>query len=274
MCWFFVCVVKMFDVVLVLCECIVFVCLCDVVNIVECKDFCKGMLFINIVGFVVNLVEVFVCYVYGDEIDCWVCDFNNEGDFIGIVEKCVSIFGCNVKFYYLSLFIIDGVLCIVELYVQSDQCCYYVFCLYCGYEYIFEFEQLCVSDDLSDVYCECFVCFYKICEYEKFVFYKIGCWIVYGQGDGEIVGFYLLMMYVLFGWVFWCVFVKEYCEVKLVMEKGDLGLMQVFYNMCFVCLWDNVQQCISVDELCDCVEDYCLCIVFVGVLLFIVVVDM
>ncbi|MCT7319400.1 phage terminase large subunit family protein [Ralstonia sp. CHL-2022] len=245
----------------------------DAANTAERKDFRKGTLFINTAGSAANLAEVSARYLYGDEIDRWVRDLNNEGDPIGIAEKRASTFGRNAKFYYSSSPTIDGASRIAELYAQSDQRRYYVACPHCGHEHILEFEQLRASDDLSDVYCECPACFYKIREHEKPALFKTGRWIAHAQGDGETVGFHLSTMYAPLGWVSWRALVKEHREAKLAMEKGDPGLMQVFYNTRLARLWDNAQQRTSADELRDRAEDYRLRTVPAGALLLTAAVD-
>ena len=69
-------------------------------NTWENKQFEGGRLFIATAGSSSNLAEKSVRYVYGDEVDRWEMDIDNEGDPVKLAEARASTFGRNAKFYF------------------------------------------------------------------------------------------------------------------------------------------------------------------------------
>ena len=70
-----------------------------------------------------NLAELAARFIYGDEIDRWDVDVDEEGDPVDLAETRGSTFGRNAKFYFSSSPTIKGASRISDLFEMSDHPC-------------------------------------------------------------------------------------------------------------------------------------------------------
>ena len=80
----------------------------DARNTMDTKEFEGGTLYATTAGSASNLAELAAKYIYGDEIDRWDVDVDEEGDPIELAETRGSTFGRNAKFYFSSSPTIKG----------------------------------------------------------------------------------------------------------------------------------------------------------------------
>ena len=228
----------------------------DARNTMDTKEFEGGTLYATTAGSASNLAELAARYVYGDEIDRWDVDVDNEGDPIELAETRGSTFGRNAKFYFSSSPTLKGASRIANLFGQSDQRHYYVPCPHCGEMQTLEWENLKWTKDYSQVQYLCCTCGCLIDEHHKGQMLAAGEWRAHAEGDGETVGFTLNALYSPLGWVSWLGLAKQYDKAKAAQDKGDLEPMQVFYNTRLARLWDAAQEQTKASELKARSEDY------------------
>lgn len=246
-------------------------------NTMDTKEFEGGSLYATTAGSAANLAELSARFVYGDEIDRWDVDVDEEGDPIELAETRGSTFGRNAKFYFSSSPTIKGASRIADLFETSDQRHYYVPCPTCGYMQILEWERLLYSQDLSIVHYQCAgpTCDVLIEEHHKGEMLAQGEWRSHADGDGETVGFHLNALYAPLGWQDWASLAKQYEKAKKAQERGDLEPMQVFYNTRLAKVWDSAQEQTKADALQARAlqEDFVLGTLAVGVLSLTAAVD-
>lgn len=242
-------------------------------NTMDTKEFEGGTLYATTAGSASNLAELAARYIYGDEVDRWDVDVDNEGDPIELAETRASTFGRNAKIYFSSSPTIKGASRIADLFAQSDQRHYYVPCPHCGEMQTLEWENLKYSDDYSQVQYLCCTCGCLIGEHHKGDMLARGEWRAHAEGDGETVGFTLNALYAPLGWVSWLGLAKQYDKAKAAQDKGDLEPMQVFYNTRLARLWDAAQEMTKASELKARAEDYPLGSVPRGALILTAAVD-
>lgn len=242
-------------------------------NTMDTKEFEGGTLYATTAGSASNLAELAARYIYGDEVDRWDLDVDNEGDPIELAETRASTFGRNAKIYFSSSPTIKGASRIADLFAQSDQRHYYVPCPHCGERQVLEWENLKWTDDYCQVQYLCCTCGCLIDEHHKGEMLARGEWRAHAEGDGETVGFTLNALYAPLGWVSWLDLAKQYDEAKAAQDKGDLGTMQVFYNTRLARLWDAAQEMTKASELKARAEDYPLGSVPRGALILTAAVD-
>ncbi|MBV6287481.1 phage terminase large subunit family protein [Pseudomonas aegrilactucae] len=213
-------------------------------NTMDTKEFEGGSLYATTAGSAANLAELSARFVYGDEIDRWDVDVDEEGDPIELAETRGSTFGRNAKFYFSSSPTIKGASRIADLFETSDQRHYYVPCPTCGHMQTLEWERLLYSQDLSTVHYQCAgpTCDVLIEEHHKGEMLTRGEWRSHADGDGETVGFHLNALYAPLGWQDWASLAKQYEKAKKAQERGDLEPMQVFYNTRLAKVWDSAQE--------------------------------
>ncbi|TKD40718.1 phage terminase large subunit family protein [Azotobacter chroococcum] len=245
----------------------------DARNTMDTKEFEGGTLYATTAGSASNLAELAARYIYGDEVDRWDVDVDNEGDPIELAETRASTFGRNAKIYFSSSPTIKGASRIADLFAQSDQRHYYVPCPHCGEMQTLEWENLKYSDDYSQVQYLCSTCGCLIDEHHKGEMLARGEWRAHAEGDGETVGFTLNALYAPLGWVSWLGLAKQYDKAKRAQDKGDLEPMQVFYNTRLARLWDAAQEMTKASELKARAEDYRLGSVPRGALILTAAVD-
>ncbi|WP_324710109.1 phage terminase large subunit family protein [Pseudomonas citronellolis] len=222
----------------------------DARNTIDTKEFEGGALYCVTAGSASNLAELAARYIYGDEIDRWELDVDNEGDPIKLAEARGSTFGRRAKFYYSSSPTVKGVSRIFELFEQGDQRHYYVPCPHCGTMQVLEWEGLKYTDDYRFVQYQCCTpgCA-LIDEHHKAAMLAAGEWRAHAVGDGETVSFTLNALYSPPGWLSWSDMAKEYDEAKKLQAKGDPGSMQVFYNTRLAKVWDSAEEMTKAKEL-------------------------
>ncbi|NHN79615.1 phage terminase large subunit family protein [Azotobacter chroococcum] len=242
-------------------------------NTMDTKEFEGGTLYATTAGSASNLAELAARYIYGDEVDRWDVDVDNEGDPIELAETRASTFGRNAKIYFSSSPTIKGASRIADLFAQSDQRHYYVPCPHCGELQTLEWENLKYSDDYSQVQYLCSTCGCLIDEHHKGEMLARGEWRAHAEGDGETVGFSLNALYAPLGWVSWLGLAKQYDKARAAQDKGDLEPMQVFYNTRLARLWDAAQEMTRASELKARAEDYRLGSVPRGALILTAAVD-
>jgi len=245
----------------------------DARNTMDTKEFEGGTLYATTAGSASNLAELAARYIYGDEVDRWDVDVDNEGDPIELAETRASTFGRNAKIYFSSSPTIKGASRIADLFAQSDQRHYYVPCPHCGEMQPLEWENLKYTDDYSQVQYLCCTCGCLIDEHHKGDMLARGEWRAHGEGDGETVGFTLNALYAPLGWVSWLGLAKQFDKAKAAQDKGDLEPMQVFYNTRLARLWDAAQEMTKASELKARAEDYQLGSVPRGALILTAAVD-
>ncbi|TBW12650.1 phage terminase large subunit family protein [Azotobacter chroococcum subsp. isscasi] len=228
----------------------------DARNTMDTKEFEGGTLYATTAGSASNLAELAARYIYGDEVDRWDVDVDNEGDPIELAETRASTFGRTAKIYFSSSPTIKGASRIADLFAQSDQRHYYVPCPHCGEMQTLEWENLKYSDDYSQVQYLCSTCGCLIDEHHKGEMLARGEWRAHAEGDGETVGFTLNALYAPLGWVSWLGLAKQYDKARAAQDKGDLEPMQVFYNTRLARLWDAAQEMTRASELKARAEDY------------------
>lgn len=242
-------------------------------NTMDTKEFEGGTLYATTAGSASNLAELAARYIYGDEVDRWDVDVDNEGDPIELAETRASTFGRNAKIYFSSSPTIKGASRIADLFAQSDQRHYYVPCPHCGEMQLLEWENLKYTDDYSQVQYLCCTCGCLIDEHHKGNMLARGEWRAHAEGDGETVGFTLNALYAPLGWVSWLGLAKQFDKAKAAQDKGDLEPMQVFYNTRLARLWDAAQEMTKASELKARAEDYQLGSVPRGALILTAAVD-
>lgn len=230
-------------------------------NTLDTKEFEGGTLYATTAGSAANLAELSARYVYGDEVDRWDVNVDNEGDPIELAETRGTTFGRNAKFYFSSSPTIKGVSRIDDLFMQGDQRHYYVPCPYCGEHQVLEWQNLKYSADYSwaGYQCcnpECSGDGALIEEYHKEQLLAGGEWRAHAEGDGETVSFTLSALYMPPGWLGWTDLAKQYDKAAEAMAKGDLEPMQVFYNTRLALVWDSAQEMTKAEELKKRAEDY------------------
>lgn len=230
-------------------------------NTLDTKEFEGGTLFATTAGSAANLSEVSARYVYGDEVDRWDVDVDNEGDPIELAETRGTTFGRNAKFYFSSSPTIKGVSRIEDLFMQGDQRHHYVPCPYCSEYQVLEWQNLRWSKDYSWAGYQC--CNAQcsgdgalIEEHHKSQMLAAGEWRAHAKGDGETVSFTLSALYMPPGWTSWTALAKQYDKAAEAMAKGDLEPMQVFYNTRLAQVWDSAQEMTKASELKARAEDY------------------
>lgn len=247
----------------------------DARNTMDTKEFEGGTLYATTAGSAANLAELAARYVYGDEVDRWDVDVDNEGDPIELAETRMSTFGRNAKAYFSSSPTIKGASRIDDLFTESDQRHYYVPCPHCHEMQVLEWENLKYTEDYSRVQYLCCnpECGGLIDEHHKGEMLAKGEWRAHAEGDGETVGFYLNALYAPLGWVSWLGLAKQHDKAKKAQDKGDLEPMQVFYNTRLARLWDSAQEITKASELQARAEDYRLGTAPAGVLIITAAVD-
>ena len=210
----------------------------------DTKEFEGGTLYATTAGSASNLAELAARFIYGDEIDRWDVDVDEEGDPIELAETRGSTFGRNAKFYFSSSPTIKGASRIADLFEASDQRHYYVPCPTCGHMQVLEWESLLYSADFQTVHYKCSSpdCDVLIEEHHKGEMLTKGEWRSHAQGDGETVGFHLNALYAPLGWTSWADLAKQYEKAKRAQDRGDLEPMQVFYNTRLAKVWDSAVQ--------------------------------
>lgn len=223
----------------------------DARNTMDTKEFEGGALFATTAGSAANLAELSARFVYGDEVDRWDVDVDDEGDPIELAETRGSTFGRNAKFYFSSSPTIKGASRIADLFETSDQRYYYVPCPTCGHMQTLEWERLLYSPDFSTVHYQCAGpdCDVLIEEHHKGEMLAQGEWRSHAEGDGETVGFHLNALYAPLGWTSWVTLAKQYEKAKKAQDRGDLEPMQVFYNTRLAKVWDSAQEQTKADVL-------------------------
>ncbi|MFP5426370.1 MAG: phage terminase large subunit family protein [Gammaproteobacteria bacterium] len=213
-------------------------------NTMDTKEFEGGTLYATTAGSASNLAELAARFVYGDEIDRWDVDVDEEGDPIELAETRGSTFGRNAKFYFSSSPTIKGASRIDDLFQQSDQRHYYVPCPTCGHMQVLQWERLLYSADFNTVHYQCAgpECDVLIEEHHKGDMLAKGEWRAHSKGDGETVGFHLNALYSPLGWVSWSDLAKQYEKAKKAQDRGDLEPMQVFYNTRLAEVWDSAVE--------------------------------
>lgn len=245
----------------------------DARNTMDTKEFEGGTLYATTAGSASNLAELAARYIYGDEVDRWDVDVDNEGDPIELAETRASTFGRNAKIYFSSSPTIKGASRIDDLFAQSDRRHYYVPCPHCGEMQTLEWENLKYAGDYRQVQYLCCNCGCLIDEHHKGGMLARGEWRAHAEGDGETVGFTLNALYAPLGWVSWLGLAKQYDKAKAAQDKGDLEPMQVFYNTRLARLWDAAQETTKAGELKARAEDYRLGSVPRGALILTAAVD-
>lgn len=216
----------------------------DARNTMDTKEFEGGTLYATTAGSASNLAELAAKYIYGDEIDRWDVDVDEEGDPIELAETRGSTFGRNAKFYFSSSPTIKGASRIADLFEASDQRHYYVPCPTCGHMQVLEWESLLYSADFQTVHYKCSSpdCDVLIEEHHKGEMLTKGEWRSHAKGDGETVGFHLNALYAPLGWTSWADLAKQYEKAKRAQDRGDLEPMQVFYNTRLAKVWDSAVE--------------------------------
>lgn len=219
-------------------------------NTIDTKEFEGGALYCATAASASNLAEMSARYVYGDEIDRWELNVDNDGDPVKQAEARGSTFGRRAKFYYSSSPTLKGVSRIADLFFQGDQRHFYVPCPHCGTMQVLEWEGLKYEADFRLVQYQCCTpnCA-LIEEHHKAAMLAAGEWRAHAAGDGETVSFTLSALYAPAGWLSWTDMAKEYEEAKKLQDKGDPGSMQVFYNTRLAKLWDSAEEMTKADEL-------------------------
>ncbi|MEE1889490.1 phage terminase large subunit family protein [Pseudomonas carassii] len=210
-------------------------------NTIDTKEFEGGTLYATTAGSASNLAELAARYIYGDEIDRWDVDVDEEGDPVDLAETRGSTFGRNAKFYFSSSPTIKGASRIADLFETSDQRYYYVPCPTCGHKQVLEWERLLYSADFQTVHYKCSApdCDVLIEEHHKGEMLAQGEWRSHAKGDGETVGFHLNALYAPLGWTSWADLAKQFEKAKRAQDRGDLEPMQVFYNTRLAKVWDS-----------------------------------
>ncbi|MFJ3259855.1 phage terminase large subunit family protein [Pseudomonas sp. NPDC086581] len=213
-------------------------------NTMDTKEFEGGALFATTAGSAANLAELAARFIYGDEVDRWDVDVDNEGDPIELAETRASTFGRNAKVYFSSSPTIKGASRIADLFETSDQRHYYVPCSHCGFMQILEWANLKWDDGYQLVQYQCSNpdCGCMIEEHHKAAMLAAGEWRAHAKGDGETVGFHLNALYAPLGWVSWTALAKQYDKALLAQSRGDLEPMQVFFNTRLAEVWDSAQE--------------------------------
>ncbi|MFJ3448045.1 phage terminase large subunit family protein [Pseudomonas sichuanensis] len=213
-------------------------------NTMDTKEFEGGTLYATTAGSASNLAELAARYIYGDEIDRWDVDVDEEGDPIELAETRGSTFGRNAKFYFSSSPTIKGASRIADLFETSDQRHYYVPCPTCGHKQVLEWERLLYSADFQTVHYQCSSpdCDVLIEEHHKGEMLSLGEWRSHAKGDGETVGFHLNALYAPLGWTSWADLAKQFEKAKRAQDRGDLEPMQVFYNTRLAKVWDSAVE--------------------------------
>ncbi|MGX1179166.1 phage terminase large subunit GpA-like protein [Pseudomonas sp. IAP-CY TE4608] len=216
----------------------------DARNTMDTKEFEGGTLYATTAGSASNLAELAAKYIYGDEIDRWDVDVDEEGDPIELAETRGSTFGRNAKFYFSSSPTIKGASRIADLFETSDQRYYYVPCPTCGHMQVLEWERLLYSADFQTIHYKCSSpdCDVLIEEHHKSEMLTKGEWRSHAQGDGETVGFHLNALYAPLGWTSWADLAKQFEKAKRAQDRGDLEPMQVFYNTRLAKVWDSAVE--------------------------------
>lgn len=245
----------------------------DARNTIDTKEFLGGTAYITTAGSAANLAEVYVRYLYGDEIDRWDVNVDHEGDPITLAETRGTTFGNLFKIYYTSTPTIYQASRIHELFLQSDQRYYYVPCPHCGHMQTLEWPNLNWNADFSAAWLSCVACHDDIHEQHKPTMLANGTWRAHAAGDGETVGFHLSALYMPMGWVTWTGLAKQYTNAKHAQDRGDTELMQSFYNTRLALPWDDAQERTAPEELAARAEDYRLRTVPRGALVFTAAVD-
>ncbi|MCE1053839.1 phage terminase large subunit family protein [Pseudomonas alloputida] len=216
----------------------------DARNTMDTKEFEGGTLYATTAGSAANLSELSARYIYGDEVDRWDVDVDQEGDGIKLAEARGSTFGRNAKFYFSSSPLIKGASRIDDLFMMGDQRHYYVPCPTCGHMQVLKWERLLYSADFSTVHyqCEGPECDVLIDEHHKAEMLAKGEWRAHALGDGETVSFHLNALYAPLGWHSWTMLAREFEGAKRAQDRGDLEPMQVFYNTRLAEVWDSAVE--------------------------------
>ena len=242
-------------------------------NTLDTKEFKGGTLYITTAGSAANLAEIPARYIYGDEIDRWQQNVDEEGDPIELAEARTTTFGRNAKIYYSSSPTVEDASRIADLFEVSDQRKYYVPCPHCDEFQELSWENLKYATDYSEAHYVCLECGTLIEEHFKTEMFRKGEWRSTAPGDGETVGFHLSALYMPAGWVSWTALGKQYDKAKAALDKGDAEPMQVFYNTRLARTWSMTQERTNAKDLKARAENYPLRSVPEGVLVLTAAVD-
>ena len=249
----------------------------DARNTMDTKEFEGGTLYATTAGSAANLAELSARFVYGDEVDRWDVDVDDEGDPIELAETRGSTFGRNAKFYFSSSPTLKGASRIDDLFQASDQRHYYVPCPHCGHMQVLEWANLKWDEDYRHVHYLCAGpdCGALIEEHHKGDMLARGEWRAHAEGDGETVGFHLNALYAPLGWTGWMSLAKQYDKAVRAQARGDLEPMQVFYNTRLAEVWDSAQEQTKAEVLSARArsENYVLGTIPLGVLMLTAAVD-
>lgn len=242
-------------------------------NTIDTKEFAGGTLMITTAGSAANLAEVSARYLYGDEIDRWERNVNEEGDPVDLAEARTSTFGRNAKIYYSSSPTLEGSSRINDLYLEGTQQRFFVGCPHCGEFQTLVFEQLRWNSEHSEAHYVCTASGCLIDEHHKTAMLPAGEWRAGAAGDGETESFQINALNMPLGWVSWGSLLKQYEKAAIALQRGDPEPMQVFYNTRLAQVWDNAQERTRGSELMARAEDYALRSLPLGVLILTASVD-
>lgn len=249
-------------------------------NTVDTKEFDGGTLYITTAGSAANLAEVPARYIYGDEVDRWDINVDEEGSPIDLAETRASTYGRNAKFYYTSSPTEAGASAIDDLFKLGDRRRYYVPCPHCGHMHVLEWENL-RHDERPDAagqprltaWMVCPACQADIAEAHKGDMLARGEWRAEATGDGETVSFELSGLYAPPGWISWAGLAKQYAKAKAKLDRGDPEPMQVFYNTRLARTWDSISERVKADQIQSIAEPFPLGTVPPGALILTAAVD-
>ena len=226
----------------------------DAKNNLDVKEFVGGALFLATAGSAANLSEISARRVAIDEVDRCLSNVDGEGDPIKLAEARQTTFKHNRKSYYYSSPTIDGESKIAELYNQGTQLKALAKCIHCEHLQELIFENLIPTDDGVAMY-PCESCGGMHQESDKTKMFG-DYWSEPIGGDGETESFTASAMYMGYGLYSWGDMLREYSTAKDAQDKGNDGLMTVFYNTRLARVWKRTIQVISHETLIERAEHY------------------
>lgn len=203
----------------------------DSKNTIDTKEFDGGTLYITTAGSASNLAEIPARYVWGDEIDRWELNIDDEGDPVALAEARTSTFQFNAKIYFSSTPTVEGESRIDALFREGNQHIQQVPCPHCGHFHFLDWDKSARWDEkLRRAWFVCPECGAEIDEHHKAMMLPAAKWVATAEGDGETWSYHMPAQYAPLGWLSWLAMARQFVKAKAKQDQGSPEEMQVFVN--------------------------------------------
>ena len=224
-------------------------------NTMMMKEFPGGLWIFGGANSAASLASMPIKYLFGDEIDRWPPDVDNEGSPLKLVEQRTTNFP-NRKIYFCSTPTISGLSAIEKEYLESDRREYEVPCPFCGAFQVLQWDLVRCDrtedghDMPSTAYYQCAECGARIEEGHKTRMLELGRWVKRNP-DSHVAGFWISSLYSPVGWLSWADMVRDAAAAA-----GNPQELQVFRNTKLGLPWEETGDDLEWQPLLERREDY------------------